>query len=291
MSRFSHSIEADRGPASAVRREDVEQLSPRAELLLRLLTGRGLPYGREDSFKLYHRELLGSRILLGTPTSGLDCREVLRIGAELGMPQCYESLLVDELANANMLLLGLEDREDGGVYKIYLEFWEKLRQRVRSTGSVEPGLLNVGVKWDTTTGSHCRTDYLCYPMLSPADILSRLKGIYSGRRLQPSHDFSAGLIHQAIAREPGASFIYVEVSEGPSPRKSFDLNLYKANLRVSDIRPLLTRLAERYGIGGDQIDQLLGRVRESSLGHLSGGVDRHGRDFATIYYEVSMLPL
>jgi hypothetical protein len=238
---------------------------------------------------MYHRGLLGDRILLGTPTSGLDCREVLKIGAELGMPQCYESLLLEELANANMLLLGLEDREDGGVYKIYLEFWEQLKQRVCITGSVEPGLLNVGVKWDTRTGSHCRTDYLCFPMLSAADILGRLEGVYRGLPRQPSHDFSARLIHQAVAREPGATFIYVEVSEGQSPRKSFDLNLYKANLKVSDIRPLLSRLAEHYEIEGGQIDRLLGRVGERCLGHLSGGVDRQGRDFATIYYEISML--
>jgi hypothetical protein len=255
-----------------------------------MLTSRGLPYGREDSFKLYHRGMLGDRILLGTPTSGLDCREVLSIAAELGMPQCYESLLVEEFANANMLLLGLEDREDGGVYKIYLEFWDQLKHRVRTTGSVEPGLLNLGVKWDTRTGSHCRTDYVCFPMLSSADILSRLERLYRGQPPQPSHDFSARLIHQAAARDPGASFIYVEVSEGESPRKSFDLNLYKANRTVSDIRPLLTRLARRYEIDGDRIDHLLARVGERCLGHLSGGLDRHGRDFSTIYYEISMLP-
>lgn len=190
-----------------------------------------------------------------------------------------------------MLLLGLEDRADGGVYKIYLEFWEKLKHRVCTSGSVEPGLLNLGVKWDTRTGAHCRTDYLCFPMLSATDILSRLNGVYRDLARPPSHDFSARLIHQAAAREPGASFIYVEVSEGQSPRKSFDLNLYKANLKVSDIRSLLTRLAEGYEIEGEQIDQLLGRVGERCLGHLSGGVDRHGRDFATIYYEIPMLPL
>ena len=82
-------------------------MSPRAELLLRMLTSRGLPYGREDSVKLYRQGFLQDRILLGTPTSGLDCQEVLNIAAELGMPQCYRSLLLEEFANANMLLLGL----------------------------------------------------------------------------------------------------------------------------------------------------------------------------------------
>jgi len=65
----------------------------------------------------------------------------LDIGTELGMPQCYQRLLLDHFADANMVLFGLEDREDGGVFKIYLEFWDQLKHRVRTTGSSEPGLL------------------------------------------------------------------------------------------------------------------------------------------------------
>ena len=49
---------------------------------------------------------------------------LLEIGTELGMPQCYQPLLLDHFPHADMVLLGLEDREDSGVFKIYLEFWD-----------------------------------------------------------------------------------------------------------------------------------------------------------------------
>lgn len=269
--------------------DEIAQLSPRAKLLLQMLTSRGLRFGREDSFKLYQQGLLGERILLGTPAGDLGCDQLLKMSTELGMPPCYEPLLREQFANANLVFFGLEDREDGGVFKVYLEFWDQLKQRVRTTGSREPGLLNVGVKWDTRSGAHCRTDYVCFPLLSVGDILGRLDGLYRDQPGRPSRDFSVSLIHQAADRNPAAAFLYVEVGEGGSPRKSFDINLYKASLTVSDIRPELTLLGQRYGIDGFGLEQLLGRVGGRYLGHLSGGVDRHGRDFATIYYEVTML--
>jgi hypothetical protein len=258
-------------------------------MLLEMLTSRRLRYGREDSFKLYRQGLLEDRILLGTPAKGLDRDSLLNMSLELGMPPCYQPLLLDQFANANMVLFAVEGRENGGVIKIYLEFWDQLRQRVLSTGSSEPGLLNVGFKWDTSTGTHCRTDYVCFPMLSTSEIESRVERLYRGNPASPSREFSVRLIREAAARNPRASFIYVEVCESGSPRSSFDINLYKANLTVADARPLITELGQYYEIDNARLGSLLERIGGRCLGHLSGGLDRHGRDFATIYYEISML--
>jgi hypothetical protein len=264
--------------------------SPRSELLLQVLARRGIRFGREDSFKLYHHGLLEDRVLLGMRASELGSDALLEISAELGMPPWYQTLLLEHFGDADMVLLGLEDREDGGVFKIYLEFWDRLKHRVLTTGSSEPALLNLGVKWDTSSGAHCRADYVCVPLLSVSGILGRLHRLYGGQRTQPSYELSEELIRQAAARsDPRASFVYLEVSEGGSSRKSFDVNLYKANLMVADIRPLLTRLGQQYGIDSHRIDRLLARVGERRLGHLSGGLDRQGRDYATVYYEISML--
>jgi hypothetical protein len=263
--------------------------SPRSERLVRALTSGGLRYGREDSFKLHPHGLLEDRVLLGTRASGLGREALLNIGAELGMPACYRPLLLDYFPHADMVLLGLEDRDDGGVFKIYLEFWERLKARVLATGSMEPALHDLGVKWDTTSGAHCRADYVCFPLLSVTDILSRVARLYPVRPGPPSYELSIDLIRQAARSDPSASFVYLEVGEGGSPRKSFDVNLYKANMTVSDAGPLLTRLARHYGIDKARVGQLLERVGGRCLGHLSAGLDRHGRDYATIYYEIFAL--
>jgi hypothetical protein len=263
--------------------------SPRSELLFRSVTSRGLRVGREDSFKLYRRGMIEDRVLLGTPARDLSAGALLEIGAELGMPECYRPLLLEHFARANMVLLGLEDREDGGLFKLYLEFWDEIRARVLATRSAEPGLLNLGVKWDTRSGSHCRADYVCFPLLSVGGIVGRVGRLYDGSS-GPSREFSVGLIRQAAARGgPGAAFVYLEVGEAGSPRKSFDVNLYKAEMTVADARPLLEQLVRRYGIGAADAGRLLGRVGGRVLGHLSGGVDRHGRDYVTIYYEIAAL--
>jgi hypothetical protein len=268
----------------------MNQPSPRSDLLLHALARRGVRYGREDSFKLYHGGLLEDRVLLGARAGDLGDEAFVDIAAELGMPPGYRGLLLEHFADADMVLFGLEDREDGGVFKVYLEFWDRLKRRVLATGSAEPALLNLGVKWDSASGAHCRADYVCVPLLSVSGILGRLQCLYAGQRPRPSYELSECLIRQAAARsDPRASFVYLEVSEGGSTRKSFDVNLYKAGLTVADARPLLSRLAEQYEIDGVRIDRLLERVGERPLGHLSGGLDRHGRDYTTIYYEVSML--
>jgi hypothetical protein len=253
------------------------------------LARRGVRYGREDSFKLYHGGLLEDRVLLGARAGDLGDEAFVDIAAELGMPPGYRGLLLEHFADADMVLFGLEDREDGGVFKVYLEFWDRLKRRVLATGSAEPALLNLGVKWDSASGAHCRADYVCVPLLPVSGILGRLRHLYAGQRT-PGYELSECLIRQAAARsDPRASFVYLEVGEGGSARRSFDVNLYRADLRVADARPLVARLGEQYAIDGGRLDRLLGRVGERRLGHLSGGLDRHGRDYATIYYEVAVL--
>jgi hypothetical protein len=269
--------------------DETAHLSPRSQLLIETLTRRGFRFGREDSFKLSRHRFFGDRILLGTPAKDLDCEALLQMSSELGMPPCYQPLLLEHFVHSNMVLFGLEDGPDGGVFKVYLELWEQLRHRVLTTGSSQPGLLNVGVKWDTVSGAHCRADYVCLPMLSVGEILGRLERLYGDQRAAPSYDFSVQLIRQAAARNPKASFIYVEVSEAGSHRKSFDINLYKANLTVGAAGPQLIGLGQQYEIDGPAFERYLAPIQERCLGHLSGGFDRLGRDFATIYYEISML--
>ncbi len=260
--------------------------SERGRRLIQLLERRRLRFAREDSFKLLPGELLAQRTLIGIPSAEIDVSTLLEIGAELGMPPDYRSLIEAEFRNSNFAFFGLEERESGGVFKIYLELWEKLRQQVMQTGSAAPSLLNIGVKWDTESGAHCRADYLCHPMLSVADIFSRIDSLYLGRMADPGRVLSRNIIRKAATQNPTASFLYVEVKEGDSPRSSFDINLYKGNLTVSNIDDLLIEFAKQYEIDSDGLGSLCKRIGAKALGHVSGGLDRHGRSFITIYYEV-----
>jgi len=98
-------------------------------------------------------------------------------------------------------------------------------------------------------------------------------------------------ILQLAAARLGAndSFVYVEAAEEGNPRRSFDLNFYKAGLRVADLRVPLSRLCEKYSIPSARLESLLGESAARPFGHLSGGLGREGEDFLTVYYEIEGL--
>lgn len=257
---------------------------------LELLQRRDLPFGREDSFKLRRTTLLSRRVLLGVHSQHIGVNDVLEMAAELGMPAVYADTLRSHYVNANMVFFGCEQDGPRQVLKVYLELWEALKHRVRETRDLSPALLNVGVKWDTGNRTHCRADYVCHPMLSTKGALGRMALLYRQVPAPHAGDISAGLLRQAEQWAPKASFLYLEVSEGDSPRRSFDLNLYKSGLLIQDVRPMLEQLGRHFSVPAAELACLLDRIAKQPLGHLSGGCDRHGDEFATIYHEVASLP-
>jgi hypothetical protein len=58
---------------------------------------------------------------------------------------------------------------------------------------------------------------------------------------------------------------------------------------MADIEPFLRRLAAHYSLPDEQFLPLLARVGPLLLGHVSGGLDRSGKDATTLYYETRAL--
>ncbi len=164
-----------------------------------------------------------------------------------------------------------------------------LVQRLRSEpGNVQPALLFLGFKWAAKGPAKAAVArYTCHPLLSVAGIARRLDALYEGRSDGPSLRATHDILQLAARRVGNDSFVYVEAAEEGNPRKSFDLNLYKARLRVDELRPMLSPLAQRYAIDG--LDNVYGEAGALRFGHLSGGLGRDGRDFLTVYYEIEGL--
>ncbi len=260
----------------------------RAQYLVSLIEAEGVRYGREDSFKLSRAGLLTKRFLLGVPLQQLSPARLLHICTRLGMPPSCEAILRDHLGYANLVFFGLEDDGERGVYKVYLEFWDLVRHHVRSTGRTDPLLLNMGFKW-RADGSEVRvTRYVCFPLLPVCGILGRLEQISGGGR-SPVIQAASGILQCAAAANRSASFLYVEASEEGNPRRSFDVNLYTANLSVDAIHPFLCDVARHFSVPPETLDPWLQRIAARPLGHVSGGLDKDGRDFITTYYETRAL--
>lgn len=104
-----------------------------------------------------------------------------------------------------------------------------------------------------------------------------------------SREAARGIVHQGLKRNPGAALLYLEASESGNPRRSFDVNLYKTGLFVSDVAAELRAAAALFEVGSDTIEAQLGALGHRPLGHISGGTDRYGSEFLSIYGEIQSL--
>ena len=108
-----------------------------------------LKCGYEKSFKLLDRQLLPNRYLLGISKADLDQEKLEAICKQMNMPWNFLRVFQDNLADANLFLLGFEENRENCIFKIYLEFWDKfLEDMSQRTDKTVPGLLFLGFKWD-----------------------------------------------------------------------------------------------------------------------------------------------
>lgn len=262
----------------------------RAALPFRLLEQMRIPSGYERSFKLLPGRLLANRYLLGVDLKDINSDQLRTICQRLNMPEDFARSFNEQLPDANLVFVGFEDNPPHGTYKIYLEFWERVKSEVQSTPtSLTPKLLHLGFKWSVEDNSQrTMSRYLCYPLLSNEAILQRMADIYFGHEDCVSRKVATEIVAFAASRAEAAPFIYLEVLEEGSRRRSFDINLYSAMLTLNDIHPALIQLRDHFAIPSSTFDRLSRLTCDQLLGHLSGGISQNGDEFATIYYEASI---
>ncbi len=265
-----------------------QRTEEKVNLIFQLIENFNLECGFEGSFKMVKNKLLRNRFLLGIPKGETEEAIFCDICKHMDMSEKYLEYFQESIADANMVFLGFEENEKGCIYKVYLEFWDKLKNDIHNKANkTDPFLLHLGFKWDTldnTKGTIAR--YTCYPLLSVKNILQRISYIYDGYQDKTALEIVQSIITYAANRIVKDSFIYLEVSEDNNPRYSFDINLYKANLQLEYIYNFFLQSCQYYSISHKVFSSLYKQIYEKKLGHLSGGINREGNDFLTIYYEV-----
>ena len=99
-------------------------------------------------------------------------------------------------------------------------------------------------------------------------------------------EISEGIVTQASERISRNDIQYLEVTEESNPRKSFDINIYKAKFQLEELYPFLLKTMQHYSIPFERFRPMYERIKTKRFGHLAGGVDREGRDFLTVYFGV-----
>jgi tryptophan 7-halogenase len=264
-----------------------------AAFLTNTVRGLGAECGFERSFKVSCGTLFENRFLLGMKKSSLGQNGDVRLNEacrSLEMPENLRSRFRQLIPSANYVHFGFEEGASGVMYKVYLEFYTAVKpQMQKQNDPISEAELHVGLKWDINDPMRQSvTRYIWHPWIEADEIV---------RRVNVLNDFAAGnapafalsvpqLVSVATSKTSSKDILYLEVTEEGNPRRSFDINVYRAGLQVSEAFPVLSEFSQRLGLPYDRFHTLYDRIKTKRLGHVAGGLDRTGGVFFTVYYGV-----
>jgi hypothetical protein len=267
----------------------VESRDGKAELLFRLLNTLDVKVGLERSFKLFAGSLLADRFLLGfrrRDLAGDSAEKILPICRRIDMPEDFLQTFERHLPESTIVLFGFEGNETNRWFKAYLEFGNRIVDAVKENrGMPRPFPIHLAMKWDASDNSRkILAEYTCFPQISLPDIRRRLvERFYPGDRETPLRIVEA-ILQLAAGKADPSRWIYFEAHEPDNPRTSFDLNLYRAGLHMKELYPHLLDMVRHYAVPSESFQEVYDAVSSQFFGHLTGGADREGRDFLTVYF-------
>ena len=149
----------------------------------------------------------------------------------------------------------------------------------------EPLLMFLGFKWDALDNTkRVISEYTLYPSLSFEKILKRLSNIFETDQNQEPLGLATDFLDIVSTRTTHVEVNYFEVTEENSKRKSFDINVYQADIQLEELYPLLSEMCRHYSIPSGEFHALYEPFKSKIVGHLSGGIGRDGKDFLTVYF-------
>ena len=240
----------------------------------------------ERSFRVAPQSLQANRFLLSVGARQLPAQALERawaIAAALGLPAALRAQVEASFAGADHLHFGFEGEPGRVMCKLYFErtVTGLAAARARETG--EPALQYEAIKWNVATGAHVLSRYHWHAGLSVSGIAARVAELTAGGPDEMC-TLTQAVLDLAAPRVAAERLLLLEVTESGAPRRSFDLNLYDAQLLVRDLQPVLFRMRELFGIRPGEFQALYDQIKNRPLGHLAGGIHRDERPFFNVYF-------
>ena len=254
-----------------------------------ILETRSIAAGYERSFKMSSQQLLSNRYLLGFDITRLGKAKCLSICTEMQMPKALMKQFSSSWQGASGMLIGYEQGQNHSTLKVYLEYWDQIRAHKNSLPDVDQSqhsLLHRGYKWFAENPEVSRvTDYCLMNNRSLTAIQAQMQNCYPDSTLDVGLNEGLQIVDLAFAQSPNTDWVFLRIHEEGNIRNSFDINLYPASMKISDIDTPLRRLANRFEIEEAKFDRLMSLVSSKVLGHISAGSDGLGKPYFTVYYE------
>ena len=258
--------------ASTAAADTVEALDPDGARLMEALSDIERPLLFEASAKAIGGSLRTGRFLVSFPRGALGpgpSRRLRQICDQLGAGAGAIAVLDGLQSKALSVHFGYEPEAGGPLFKCYLEFSPEDRP--------SPDLVFVAVKWspaDTEKDQHVVTHYLARDDL---DLEARHQLVDS---VVPTGSIRDAMHRLLSLSDGGSGPRLLEVEEPGTPRRSLDLNVAEAD---RSLRDLSDTLGSALG-DGPEAGEYLSDHADDRMGHLSAGVARDGRPFATLYH-------
>jgi tryptophan halogenase len=253
--------------------------------LIALVDELGAPYGFERSVKIAPRQLLDDRCLISVHRSALGEQPLDRlteICKAMAVPAAFAAEFPAALDGAEIVHFGHEGGASAAVRKVYFEYAATARRAMQAG---DPVLVHLAYKWMPQHPDHAAvTHYRWLPCRGRQDIDARLRALLADA---PRALRSALCLTSRVTPPTGpAPVMMMEVEEAGNPRRSCDLNVYDAALRLAEISDLIEATAADFAIPQSRVRAVFAHTADVALGHLSAGIGRDGQEFVTIYYGV-----
>jgi tryptophan halogenase len=269
-----------------------DESGEKAAQLLRLVGAWGAPHQYERSVRFSEAAMQGNRFLLtlnrrDVPGDALE--QCLAVCDQFGMPPALREAAVAQFDMAQCVHFGFEGDPASIVCKFYLEPAISLADQQHARANNVPVLQHLAFKWDLLREAAVTTRYWWYPGLSADEMAQRLALLYRGEHAE-SQAIALALLQLATARTGADALQWVEVEEDENDRRSYDLNIYNAKVKLRDVQDLVQRMRDSFAIRPGQFQALFDQIKGMELGHLAGGIHRNGKDFFNLYYGAIGLP-
>ena len=260
-----------------------------AQQLVRLVRELGAPFGLERSLKITRGALDRDRFLLsvGRAAFGHNAEfRLLEMCRALNIPQDFADRFASSLEGADIIHFGYENSAGRAIYKIYFEYASAVR-RAMKTAHAAPTLVHLAYKWASDEPENrAVTRYTWIPCPTGEDLQRKLHSLLPAAETPNASRCMTGVLSKVAALIDLRELLLMEVEEPGYPRRSCDLNVYDAEMRVHQIADLVEAAAAGLSAPAAEINAVLNNAANKVLGHFSAGLGRGGREFVTIYFGV-----
>jgi len=247
------------------------------------------PYGLERSVKITQGTLADDRCLIsvGRSAFGEDAGgRLLQMARALDLPPRFAQELPAALDRADVVHFGYETLAGRDIYKIYCEYAASARRAMGSPTRV-PTLVHLAYKWmPGEPDSGAMTRYTWVPYGNRIELEQKLADMVPAEAAPRAHRCVFALVTRVSALAESGEALLMEVAEPGNPRRSCDLNVYDAELKMSDVADVIDAALADFAVPQVRRRAAFDPARERMLGHVSAGRGRDGAEFVTIYFGV-----